>query len=378
MHFSFFHLMPWTDLDEAPTEWPARNGGFRAERGTELYKTYIDTMAHAEACGFDWVGANEHHFSPYSLMSNCNVIGGALTQRTQKIKIAMLGNLLPLLNPVRVAEEYAMLDVMSGGRLIAGFVRGIPHEYIAYNVSPDESRGRMREALNIILKAWTEPEPFGWEGEFYQYRAISIWPRPHQNPHPRMLMSASNKESAAFVGEFPAMVGLTLIGDLDVARGLIDTYRESSLAHGRNPGPDDILVGQGTCIAETDEQAEEEMAEALAYFHKVLMRPQQDAQRIVVQKTRFFGEGASGAGAGEYFVKRLETLKQRSIKEQIEAGTILCGSPESVVKQIKRLNQRLGTGHINMNMKLGTMPQASVLRSMKLFHERVLPEVRAL
>lgn len=174
------------------------------------------------------------------------------------------------------------------------------------------------------------------------------------------------------------MVGLTLIGDLDVARGLIDTYRESSLAHGRNPGPDDILVGQGTCIAETDEQAQEEMAEALAYFHKVLMRPQQDAQRIVVQKTRFFGEGASGAGAGEYFVKRLETLKQRSIKEQIEAGTILCGSPESVVKQIKRLNQHLGTGHINMNMKLGTMPQASVLRSMKLFHERVLPEVRAL
>lgn len=378
MHFSFFHLMPWTDLKEAPTEWPARNGEFKPEVGTELYKTYIDTMAQAENCGFDWVGANEHHFSPYSLMSNCNIIGGALTQRTSKIKIAMLGNLVPLLNPVRVAEEYAMLDVMSGGRLVAGFVRGIPHEYIAYNISPDESRGRMREALNIILKAWTEPEPFGWEGEYYQYRSISIWPRPHQNPHPRIMMSASNKESAMFVGEFPAMVGLTLIGDLDVARGLIDTYRESSKAHGRTPGPEDILIGQQTCIAETDEEAQEEMAGALAYFHKVLMRPQQDAQRIVVQKTRFFGEGASGAGAGEYFVKRLETLKQRTIKEQIEAGTILCGSPQSVVKQIRRLNQHLGAGHINMNMKLGTMPNASVLRSMKLFHERVLPEVRAL
>lgn len=378
MHFSFFHLMPWTDLDEAPTQWPARNAQFSGPRGTEFYKTYIDTMAHAEECGFDWVGCNEHHFSPYSLMSNPNLIGGALTQRTKSIKLAMLGNLLPLLNPVRVAEEYAMLDVMSGGRLIAGFVRGIPHEYIAYNVSPDESRGRMREALNIILKAWTEPEPFGWEGEFYQYRSISIWPRPHQAPHPRILLSASNKESAAFVGEFPSMVGLTLIADLDIARGLIDTYRESSREHGRDPGPEDILIGQGTCIADTDEEAQEHMAKGLAYFHRVLMRPQQDAQRIVVQKTRFFGDGQSGAGAGEYFVKRLETLKQRGIKEQIEAGTILCGSPQSVIKQIKRLRQHLGAGHINMNMKLGTTPESVVYKSMQLFRDKVLPEVRDL
>lgn len=378
MQFSFFHLMPWTDLDEAPTQWPARNGAFNGPRGTEFYKTYIDTMARAEDSGFDWVGCNEHHFSPYSLMSNCNVVGGALTQRTKNIKLAMLGNLLPLLNPIRVAEEYAMLDVMSGGRLIAGFVRGIPHEYIAYNISPDESRGRMREALNLILKAWTEPEPFGWEGEFYQYRSISIWPRPHQTPHPRILLSASNKESAAFVGQFPAMVGLTLIADLDIARSIIDTYRESSREHGRNPGPEDILIGQGTCIADTDEEAQEHMSKALAYFHRVLMRPQQDAQRIVIQKTRFFGEGASGAGAGEYFVKRLETLKERGIKEQIEAGTILCGSPQSVVKQIKRLNQRLGAGHINMNMKLGAMPESVVYRSMDLFRDKVLPEVRNL
>lgn len=376
MHFSFFHLMPWTDLEETPTQWPARNAPFDGERGTELYETYLTTMAKAEECGFDWVGANEHHFSPYSMMSNCNLIGAALSQRTKGIKLAMLGNLLPLLNPVRVAEEYSMLDVISGGRLVAGFVRGIPHEYIAYNVSPDESRGRMREALNIILKAWTEPEPFGWEGEYYQYRAISIWPRPRQKPHPRMLMSASNKESAEFVGGFPSMVGLTLIADLDIARGIVDTYLESAKAHGRNPGPDDILVGQQTCICETDEEAHEHMAKALQYFHGVLMRPQQDAQRIVIQKTRFFGEG--NANAGEYFVKRLQTLKERSIKEQIEAGTILCGSPQSVVRQIKRLRDHLGAGHINMNMKIGTMPDEVVWKSMELFRDKVLPEVGAL
>lgn len=374
MHFSFFHLMPWTELDEAPTQWPARNAPFRPERGTELYDTYLATMAHAETCGFDWVGANEHHFSPYSLMANCNLIGAAMTQRTKSIKLAMLGNLLPLLNPVRVAEEYAMLDVMSGGRLVAGFVRGIPHEYIAYNVAPDESRGRMREALNIILKAWTEPEPFGWEGEFYQYRAISIWPKPRQTPHPRILMSASNLESAQFVGEFPSMVGLTLISDLDVARSIIAGFLDSARAHGRTPGPEDILIGQQTCIAETDAEAEEMMAQAVAYFHSVLMRPQQDAQRIVIQKTRFFGQ----EGSGDYFMKRLQTLKGRSIKEQIEAGSILCGSPQTVVKQIKRLRQHLGAGHININMKIGNMPDTAVIKGMDLFRDKVLPEVRAL
>ena len=374
MKFSFFHLMPWTELDVAPTEWPARNADYDPLKGKELYDRYLATMARAEECGFDWVGANEHHFSPYSLMANCNLIGAALSQRTRNIKLAMLGNLLPLLNPVRVAEEYAMLDVMSGGRLIAGFIRGIPHEYIAYNVSPDESRARMKEALTLILRAWTEPEPFGWEGEFYQYRSISIWPRPYQRPHPRILMSASNEESAEFVAQFPSMVGMTLIIDLDIAARTLDRYRKTRIERGETPTPDDILLSQQTCIADSDEEARAHMREALKYFHGVLMRPQQDAQRIVLQKTRFFDDGRQG----EFFVKRLATLKARTLEEQIEAGSVICGGPASVVKQIKRLRRALGAGVININMKIGNMPDAVVHRGMDLFRDKVLPELREL
>ena len=98
MKFTFFHLMPYTELDEVPSEWPARNADFDPKIGKQLYDTYIDQMAYAEECGFDAVAANEHHFSPYSLMSNCNLVGSALIQRTKNVKIAMLGNLLPLLN----------------------------------------------------------------------------------------------------------------------------------------------------------------------------------------------------------------------------------------------------------------------------------------
>src|SRR5436305_7683565 len=128
MTFSYFHLMPWTDLTEAPAQWPASNSAFVPERGKELCDNYIATMAFAEECGFDWVGCNEHHFSPYGLMPNPNLIGAILAHRTKTIKIAILGNILPINNPVRVAEEYAMIDVLSGGRLVAGFMRGIPHE----------------------------------------------------------------------------------------------------------------------------------------------------------------------------------------------------------------------------------------------------------
>src|SRR6266581_4342435 len=91
MKFSYFHLMPWPDLDEAPAQWPASNSAFKPERGKELYDSYIDTMVFAEQCGFDWVGCNEHHFSPYGLMANCNLIGAALVQRTSTIRLAMLG-----------------------------------------------------------------------------------------------------------------------------------------------------------------------------------------------------------------------------------------------------------------------------------------------
>ena len=374
MKFSFFHLMPWTDLEAVPTTWPVPTREFDGQRAKELYDAYTDTMAYAESCGFDWVGCNEHHFSPYGLMSNCNLVGAQLAHRTSKIGLAMLGNLVPLLNPVRVAEEYAMIDCMSGGRLIAGFVRGIPHEYIAYNVAPSESRRRMQEAVELIIKCWTEPEPFGWEGEFYQFPAISLWPRPFQKPHPPILMSASNEESAEFVGHFPAMMGMTLIPSLPVARKAIDLYRQTSLAHGRETGPEHVMTGHHTCIAATDEEAKEHMRSALAYFHRVLMRPQLEAQALVVEGTQFFSNPQLGQG----FTKRLETLRERTLDEQIEAGTILCGSPESVVAQIRRIAAELGNGRINMNMKIGTMPDDVVRRSMELFRDRVLPEVKDL
>lgn len=115
MKFNDFHLIPWTEGNEPKQVWPVSNHGVVPEEGTKLSKSYIDTMAFAEDCGFDMVGRNEHHFSPYGMMSNCNLIGTILSQPTRKVGIVMCGNLVPLLNPIMVAEDYARLDVLSGG-----------------------------------------------------------------------------------------------------------------------------------------------------------------------------------------------------------------------------------------------------------------------
>ena len=125
MKFSFFHLMPYTHLELESHEWPFPNRYFDPAKASALYRTYVESMIHADSCGFDWVGCNEHHFSPYGMMANPNLIGGALAYSTRRSKIAITGNLVPLNNPIRVAEEYAMLDCMSGGRLVAGLMRGM-------------------------------------------------------------------------------------------------------------------------------------------------------------------------------------------------------------------------------------------------------------
>jgi len=159
VQYYFFHLMSWPYL---PDDFEQRydsawvwlsNTLYDPVKGHDLYREYLNTLAYADELGFDGICVNEHHQNAYGLMPSPNVIAGALTQRTRRCKIAVIGNALPLYNPpLRVAEEFAMLDVMSGGRLIAGMVIGGGPEYFSYQVNPTNARERFREALDLILK----------------------------------------------------------------------------------------------------------------------------------------------------------------------------------------------------------------------------------
>ena len=277
--------------------------------------------------GFDWIGCNEHHVSPYGLMPNPNLIAAAVIERTRTAGILQSGNIVPLTNSIRIAEEYAMLDVQSGGRLIAGFMRGIPHEYVAYNVAPDESYSRMREACELILKCWTEPEPFGWEGEHYRFRAVSIWPRPVQQPHPPLVMSGTSRESATLAAELGATMGVLRLTSFDEARATMEVYREVARSNGREPGPEHFMVGMGCCIADTREAAVETMKAGQKYFFEVLGGGIRTAQRLVIQKTRYFQHEESR----QKFPGLPSKIKQVPIEERIEKGLLLCGTPDMAI-----------------------------------------------
>ncbi|MGE0734673.1 MAG: LLM class flavin-dependent oxidoreductase [Alphaproteobacteria bacterium] len=365
--------MPYTGITEAGLGWPISNRRFDAATAMKLFRTYIDVKVFAEECGFDEIGSNEHHMSPFGMMPNPNLIGAAIIERTSTAGIFQCGNLVPLNNPLRIAEEYAMLDVMSGGRLIAGLMRGIPHEYVAYNIPPDESWDRMREACQLILKAWTEPEPFGWEGEYYQFRAVSIWPKPIQTPHPPLVMSGGSQSSARFAAEFKAVMGILRVTDLSQAKELIRIYTEKAREDGWEPGPDQFMVGLPTAVAETFEEAKRVLHEGTQYFFDVLQGGINRAQQLVLQNTRF--------NAGDRNIRPLDKdqmMKLTPVEQRIERGQVLCGTPDMVVDQIRRLYAELKHGHMNLIMKIGNMPDDFVRRGMALLKDWVFPHVKSL
>ena len=374
MKFSYTHHMPYTGVEKVGQDWPVANKQFSPEEGMRIFRAGIDTKVFAEECGFDWIGNNEHHMSPYGLMPNPNLIGACVAERTSKSMILQSGNIVPIVNPIRVAEEYAMLDMISGGRLVAGFMRGIPHEYVAYNVAPSESYGRMNEAIELIKKAWTEPEPFGWEGEHYQFRAVSIWPKPAQKPHPEIVMSASSDGSARLAAEHGATMGVLRVQDYETAHHSIDVYKEHAHELGWEPRPHNIILAMNCCVAPTRDEAIRTLRRGYDYFFNVLGGGIRTAQRLVVQKTRYFKDDQDA----ERQTTKLRTHNQLSLEERMERGLVMCGTPDMAIEQITRLHEEFGHGVTNLSVKIGNVPDESVRQTMSLLRDEVFPVARRL
>src|SRR6185437_14376135 len=159
--------------------WPLPRRHFKPDVAVATYREHLECWQELERYGFDGVAVNEHHTSPYGLMNSPNLLAASIAARTEQLKILIYGNLLPLHEPLRLAEELAMLDCLSEGRIISGFARGIPREYQVHNVALSESRARFEEAFEIVTRAWTE-DVFSYQGKFWSYRDVALWPRPVQ------------------------------------------------------------------------------------------------------------------------------------------------------------------------------------------------------
>ncbi len=365
--FCYFTSISAPFPQRRPASFPFPNTEFDPAKAGERYGNELMHLALAEECGFDWVGVGEDHMSAYSMVPNPSLIASIVSQHTSKVKIAILGFPLPLLNPLRVAEECSMLDHLSGGRLIAGFVRGSPQNYAAYNVEPNESRGRFEEAVQLIVKSWTEKGVFEWLGHYNRFPGISLWPSPLQLPHPPLVFSANSPESALTGAKHRQIIGnihLYSRNALETVKKCIAVYRERAQNDGWEPSSDRFLIGLPTCIADSDAEAQERLESALQYNFNVLSGTYNAKKREIAQTKPGYG---------------FSPVEENppTVRERLESGIVLCGSPRTVVAQIRRLQEEAGVGIISMHIQIGNTDFESGRTSMKLFRDHVRPAFSA-
>ena len=375
MQYYFFHLMPWPHLpadfdDKYDSAWVwLPNSLYDPAKGHDLYREYIDTLVLAEELGFDGVCVNEHHQNAYGLMPSPNLIAAALTQRTRRCKLAVIGNALTMYNPpLRVAEEFAMLDVMSNGRLIAGMVIGGGPEYYSYQIEPTRARERFREALDLILKAWTTPGPFAWHSKHYFLRYVNPWPRPLQQPHPPIwIPGAGSVETVQFVAQRRySYMGIPFF-HIDVSRRMYDAFREACAKNGYEARPEQMGWGVGVYVAETDKQAREEFEPHFWYFARNLLKG------ITMQPPGY----NSAKSAVAAYQNRGKFLYGRTSWSEVEEGVYaIVGSPKTVVQMLNRYRKELGVGVSLIGCQSGSLPHELARKSMDLFAREVLPHVR--
>ena len=204
MKVSYFETARYRAPGKLPPEWPVPPAVYDFAAGSQAYGGMVERAQHVERLGFDWVSVSEHHYSPRRLTPAPIVAASHLAAHAPRIKIAVLGPIVSQGNPVRIAEELALLDNLMPGRLVCGLLRGTTGEYLSYGLNPEEARERTTEGMELILKAWTEPQPFGWQGRHFQFRTVAVWPRPLQQPYPPTYALGTSREILRVCGAPPA------------------------------------------------------------------------------------------------------------------------------------------------------------------------------
>ena len=273
MRFFAFHLMPYRHLDfDAVAQYESYwidfpNTFYDTSKGALLYREYIEQLVDAGERGFDGICVNEHHQTAYGMMPAPNLIASILIDRTRNsdVKVAILGRALPLVNnPLNIAEEYAMLDNISNGRIIAGFVRGIGAEYHSTGINPVYSHERFHEAHDLIVKAWTEPGPIDHQGDHYTFKYANPWPRPYQKPHPPIwIPSQGSAETISWAADpsrkYPFIVTFSPVESVLRYQMM---YREQARRFGYEADGAQLGWAAPIYVAETDEIARREIGSA--------------------------------------------------------------------------------------------------------------------
>lgn len=353
------------------------NEHFDPEHARTLYEMYFDELQYCTETGFDGVMINEHHNNPLSMMPSVNVIGAALARTTRKGRIIFLGNVLPIHdNPLRVAEEVAMIDILSGGRVTCGFVRGLGQESIATNVNPVYNRERFDEAHDVIIKAWTTPGPFRWEGRHYEYRVINPYIRPLQQPHPPIwIPGVVSPESVRFAAEhrYPYVA---LAPPLSVIDEIYDLYDATAAQNGFTPTSEHRGYVIRVSVADTDDEAYEEgrqfywqLGTSFGIVPRHWLQPPGYMTREALQSRREAARiGAVVVTPGGPMI---------SYEQAHATYQVVSGNPDTVIKKLERIIDAVDPASMIFWGREGLMSHKVAMHGIDLMTREVIPAIKA-
>ena len=376
-----FHLMPYGALDMSYAEehssvWlKLPNSYFDPKIGHELYNRYLDELELAAEVGFDGISVNEHHQNAYGLMPSPVVMAAALARNTENCKIAILGNAFALReHPLTLAEEHAMIDNITGGRLITGMVRGVGCEYFSMGVNPAYSLERHIEAHDLVVRAWTETGPFAFEGKHYHFEYVNMWPRPYQDPHPPIWCPSQGSTETIEWAAHPdrKYVYLQAYSAFESVLRYLNIYRSvAEHKYGYTASSGQIAWSVPVYCAETDEQAVEEVRPHIeSLFNTFLPK---------ISQSMFVPPGYMTASSMKKIFAHKATLRGgQKVEDLMERGVIVVGSPDTVRDTLIERHRQAGFEHVLIMPQFGTLPADLTEKSLRLLGAEVVPALQAL
>ncbi|MFF5988373.1 LLM class flavin-dependent oxidoreductase [Prauserella flavalba] len=346
-------------------------------------RDFLDELMHGARSGFDGIALTEHGQSSYDMVPNPDLVASALAYMTEAegldVAIFPMGRSLgKAREPIRVAEEYASIDVMSGGRLVAGFPIGLHYDASINNgVPPIEIRPRFDENLELLLRAWSAREPFPFNGRFSQYPQVNIWPRPLQPAPPVWITGIGNPRTMQMCLErnfgfnYLSWFGAKLTG-----KRIFDRFWEIADQVGVPRNPYRLGFLQTIAVAETDERAEKEYAQHLEYGFRKGLGSIPPEKLGLPGGIDIRGVQALVKDPGDFGL--YYQMRGASFRELVDAGVVICGSPATVREQVREFCEQYGIGNLHAMLGFGSLPRDLAMKNIQLFAEEVAPHLRGL
>ncbi len=376
MKLYYFSEMPHHEFPDAEGDkYPSLrldlpNTWFDRAKAASNYQRYLDEYEYADQVGFEGLMINEHHSTPSCVNASVNMTAGILARTTKRAKILILGNIIPIEeNPVRMAEQIAMADLISGGRVLSGFVRGTGVETWWANANPVHNRERFEECHDLILKTWTTPGPFRWEGKHYHFRHVNSWCLPLQKPHPPIwIPGTASPETAVWAGR-RGYTYVPFLVTFEVARELFDFYRQGAAEAGRSVTPENLGFLICAVSADTKAKALEAGRHFVWRMGPTLRAPAEYMSPV----------GMRSREASRFALKaRGRSLASLSYDELLAEHFIIAGTPDEVAEKFTHVQRKLGIGHLLIEAQESKMDHPTTMRSIELMGAKVIPAVAAL